>query len=51
MKILQLPNVKPVFKFLNCEFSVSEIYKFITFLEIEILFIKQYPLKFMSRCK
>ena len=32
----QLPNVKSVFKFLNCGFSVSEIYRFITFLGIEI---------------
>ena len=45
----QLPNLKAVFKFFNCGFSVSEIYRFITFLGIEIIFfIKQCPLKFMS---
>ena len=42
-------NVKSVFKFFNHGFSIEEIYRFITFLEIEILlFIKQCPLKFMS---
>ena len=44
----QLPNVKSVFKFFNYGVNVSEIYRFITFLGIEILFIKQCSLKFMS---
>ena len=45
----QLPNAKCVLKFLNCRSSVSGIYRFITFLGIEmLLFIKQCPLKFMS---
>ena len=44
----QLSNAKSVFEFLNYGFSVYEIYRFITFLGIEILFIIQCPLKFMS---
>ena len=45
----QLPNVKSVFKYLNDGFSMSEIYRFVAFLGIEVLlFIKQCPLKFMS---
>ena len=44
----QLPNVKHVFKFLNDVPSVQEICRFITLLEIEVLFIKQCPLKFLS---
>ena len=43
----QFFNVKSVFKFLNLGFYMSEIYRIITFLGIEILFIKQCPLKFM----
>ena len=34
----QLANVKSMFKFLNCGASVSEIYRFITFLGIENFF-------------
>ena len=42
-------NVKSVFKLLYHGFSISEIYRFISFLEISILlFIKQCPLKFVS---
>ena len=42
----QLFNVKPGFKFFNNGFSMYEIYGFIAFLGIEILFfIKQCPLK------
>ena len=48
----QLLNVKSVFEFLNCGFNVLEIYRFITFLGIEILcFTKQCPLKCMSNNK
>ena len=44
----ELLNVKSMFKFNYCGHSVYEIYKFITFLGIEILvFFKQFPLKFM----
>ena len=45
---MQLFNVKSVFTFRNCGFSVQQLYRFITFLRIEILFIKQCPLKLMS---
>ena len=34
----QLRNVEFAFKFLNCRPSVQEIYRFINFLEVEILF-------------
>ena len=44
----QLPDVKYMFKFLNGGPSVQEICRFITLLEIEVLFIKQCPLKFLS---
>ena len=45
----QLPNLKSVFRFLNCGFSVKEIIRFITFLGTEVLlFVKQCPLKFYS---
>ena len=45
----QLLSVKSVLKFLIREPSVKEIYRFITFLRIEILFfIKQCLLKFIS---
>ena len=44
----KLPNIKSVFKFLNQWFRVQEIYRFITFLVIEILFIKQCTTKLMS---
>ena len=47
----QLPKVKSMFKFLSCKFSVQEIYRFSTFLGIEILFTKQCLLKFMSSKK
>ena len=42
-------NVKSMFKFVNHGLSVQEMYRFITFLGIEILlFIKPCPLKFKS---
>ena len=48
----QLPSVKSVFKFLNYGVSMSEIYRFIFFLEIEKLcFTKQCPLKFLCANK
>ena len=37
-----------MFKRPSCGFSLLEKYIFITFLELEILIIKQFPLKFMS---
>ena len=43
----QLSNVKSMFKFLNRGISMKEIYRFITLLGIQILFIKQCLLKFM----
>ena len=44
----QLINLKSVFVFLNCGPNVSDIYEFIKFLGIDLLFfIKQYPLKFI----
>ena len=47
-----LPNVKSQPRFPNWVFSVSEIYRFITFQGIEILcFIKHCLLKFMSGIK
>ena len=37
-----------MFRFLNCGFSVYEMYRFITFLGTEVLFfIKKCPLKLM----
>ena len=44
----QIFNVKSIFKFLNNGLNVQEIYIFITFLGTQILFTKQYQLKFMS---
>ena len=43
----QFFNLKSVFNFLTY-IDYIEIYRFITFLGIEILFIKKCPLKFMS---
>ena len=37
-----------MFKRPRCGFSLLEKYIFITFLELEILIIKQFPLNFMS---
>ena len=48
----QLSNLKSVFKFLNHGISVLEIYKFTTYLRIEMLFfVKQCRLKFTSHNK
>ena len=41
-------NVKSVFKFLNHGVSASEMYTLITFLGMEMLFIKQCSLKVLS---